>query len=356
MKKLLSLFATALVIAALLSGCAGAKVKVGVVTDAGNIDDGAWNQAAWAGVLQAEEESLAKKNYVKPTGTSKEELQREIDALYEKGYRFIVLPGAVFANAAAYAQDKYQDAQFVLLDAQPVKDDGQSVIAVNTVAVEFAAQQAGFAAGVATAVQLGQGSVGFVGDVQQSDAALYCAGFRQGLEYAHNAYQTAVTMTDDDIAYTGAPDDVAMGQKLAAQLYDKGCVAVFAAAGKGNVGVITEAKLRLVAGAPCWVIGSGYDQYADGAYEENKSVVLTSAVKKMDVAVYEQIKAASLGQFAGGTIIVFQAENDGVGIPATNPNLGNEAVTGAADALAKMKAGQVTVTDTYAAPDDESVG
>lgn len=351
MKKLLSLFATGLMLAAVLTGCAGAKLKVGLVTDSGSIDDGGFNQSAWAGVLKAEEESLVKKNYIKPTGASKEELQKAIDDLYEKGYRFFILPGAVFENVAAYTQDKYQDAQFLLLDGQPVKDDGQSVINENTVSVQFASQEAGFAAAVAAAVQMKQGNIGFVGDIQKdSDAALYYAGFRQGVEYANTTYQTAVAMTDDCVTYTGSKDDIAMGQKLAAQLYDKGCVAVFAAAGKGNIGVITEAKLRLTAGETPWVIGSGWDQYADGTYEEGKSVILTSAVKKMDVAVYEEIKAASEDQFAGGTTVMFQAANDGIGLPEANPNLSDEALAAAQDALAKIKTGEITVSKTYEAP------
>ena len=64
-------------------------------------------------------------------------------------------------------------------------------------------------------------------------------------------------------------------------MYDRGVKAIFAAAGGVNIGVITEAKTRVVNGEEAWVIGVDSDQYDDGIYEGSKSVVLTSAIKKI---------------------------------------------------------------------------
>ena len=81
-----------------------------------------------------------------------------------------------------------------------------------------------------------------------------------------------------------------------------GVKAIFTAAAGVNIGVITEAKTRVVNGEEAWVIGVDSDQYADGIYEGNKSVVLTSAIKKIDEATYQIIKNELNGEFPGGKI------------------------------------------------------
>lgn len=88
-----------------------------------------------------------------------------------------------------------------------------------------------------------------------------------------------------------------------------------------GVGVINEAKTRATKGV--WVVGVDSDQYGQGIYSGNKSVILTSALKRVDSATYDMIKAENDGKFPGGQTLVFDAKKNGVGIPATNPNPGN---------------------------------
>ena len=142
--------------------------------------------------------------------------------------------------------------------------------------------------------------------------------------------------------YQGSFSDVAAGQQLAAQMYDRGVKVIFSAAGGVGVGVINEAKTRAAKGV--WVIGVDSDQYGQGIYSGNKSIILTSALKRVESAAYDMIKAENDGKFPGGQTLVFDAKKNGVGIPATNPNLKPEVAKRVADVLDQLKAGKIVVS------------
>jgi basic membrane protein A len=111
-----------------------------------------------------------------------------------------------------------------------------------------------------------------------------------------------------------------------------------------GVGVINEAKTRAAAGKEVWVVGVDVDQYADGIYDGKKSIILTSATKRIDHAAFDMIKAELEGTFPGGMTLIFDAANFGVGIPWENPNL-REDVQKEADAIfAKLQSGEIKVS------------
>ena len=126
-------------------------------------------------------------------------------------------------------------------------------------------------------------------------------------------------------------------------MYDRGVKVIFAAAGGTGMGAITEAKTRAVNGEEAWVIGVDCDQYDDGIYEGNKSVILTSAVKKVNEAAYKMIQDELNGTFPGGQSLVFDAKNDAVGIPQENPNLSENTVNKVNEVLESIKNGEIVV-------------
>jgi basic membrane protein A len=151
-------------------------------------------------------------------------------------------------------------------------------------------------------------------------------------------------MSPENVLYQGTFSDVAAGQQIAASMYDRGVKAVFAAAGGVGVGVINEAKTRAAAGNEVWVVGVDVDQYADGIYDGEKSIILTSAVKRIDHAAFDMIKAELEGNFPGGETLVFDAANEGVGIPEKNPNLREDVQKIADEIFAKLQSGEITVS------------
>ncbi len=128
-------------------------------------------------------------------------------------------------------------------------------------------------------------------------------------------------------------------------MYDAGAYVVYHAAGGTGNGLFKEAKGRVANGEDVWAIGVDKDQYEDGVYEDGKSVVLTSMVKRVDVAAYTLAKEVAEDKFAGG-LKVFSLANDGVGIPANNPNLKDDWTKQIEDYKAKIISGEVVVSET----------
>lgn len=351
-KRVIALALSALVMTGLVGcgskseGGAANGMKVGMVTDAGTIDDKSFNQGTWEGILKAQDELGVDSNYLKPAGETEADYLKEIQNLYDTEYKFIVTPGFKFETAIFQAQTKYPDAKFVILDGAPHSGDYNNVIAENTVSIMFAEHESGFLAGVATALELKEGELGFIGGLEIPAVQKFNWGFQQGVAYANENLGTNMAIKEENVKYANSFSDIAVGQQLAATMYDRGVKAIFCAAGGVGIGAINEAKTRVSSGKEAWVVGVDVDQYADGIYDKdnNKSVVLTSAMKKIDTATFDVIKAELDGKFPGGEQLVFDAKNDGVGIPVENPNLSKETTDKVAEVFEKIKAGEVIVS------------
>lgn len=348
LKRGSGIVAVLLATALMLAGCfeqGSGKLKVGMVTDAGTIDDKSFNQGTWEGVQRAGKDFKLETKYLKPGGTTEADYIKEIGNLYDAGFKFIVCPGFKFETAIFHAQDKYQDAKFVLIDGNPHAGDFKPVVKENTVSIFFAEHESGFLAGVATALQLKESEVGFIGGMEIPAVQKFNWGFQQGIKYANENLGTKILIKPENVVYQGSFDNVAAGQQLAAKMYDKGVKAIFCAAGGVGIGAINEAKTRAKSGQEVWVIGVDVDQYAEGIYDGDKSIILTSAMKKIEQAAYDMIKAQLDGDFPGGQILTFNAKNNGVGIPAENPNLSEAVQEKVAEIYGKLQSGEITVSD-----------
>lgn len=362
MRKKLSVFLASLLCVSLLAGCGGdgnsnnnsntvangkyqmidTDLKVGMATDAGNIDDRSFNQNTWEGIAG----SVKNCKYIRPAGETDADYIEAIGNLYDAGYRFIVLPGYKFERAVYEVQNKYPDAKFVILDGTAVDGSGNEALANNTVGIYFAEQQGGFLAGVAAAVEIQKGNFGFIGGMEIPSVMNFEAGFEQGIQYANENLGTNITLNPQDVVYQGSFDDKAGGQQIAAQMYDRGVKVIFTAAGGTGIGAITEAKSRAATGNnSVYVIGVDIDQYEDGIYDtsSNGSVVLTSAMKYLDRATIDMIQDEINGQFKGGQIITLTVANGGIGIPEDNPNLSESTLTTLRQVLADLQSGEIIV-------------
>ncbi|GAA0823264.1 BMP family lipoprotein [Clostridium tertium] len=355
-KKLIALTLAALMVTGLV-GCGGkgnegegeAKkdLKVGMVTDAGTIDDKSFNQGTWEGIEKAKADLKIESNYLKPAGTTEADYMKEIGNLFDTDYKFIVTPGFKFETAIFQAQDKYPDAKFVIIDGAPNNGktgaDRVEKVGDNAVAIFFAEHEAGFLAGVAASLQLKEGELGFIGGMEIPLVQKFNWGFQQGVKYANENLGTKMNIKAENVVYQGSFDNVAAGQQLAATMFDNGVKAIFTAAGGVGVGAINEAKTRATAGKEAWIVGVDVDQYADGIYKDDKSIILTSAMKKVDSASYEMVKAELDGKFPGGQTLTFDAKNDGIGIPKENPNLSKETTDKVDEIFNQIKEGKITV-------------
>lgn len=361
-RKMLTLTLSAMMLVSALAGCGtksgtdkntpgaavtpapvNAKIKVGMVTDSGTIDDKSFNQGTWEGAQRAGKEFGFETKYLKPTGTTEADYLKEIANLNDADYKFIVTPGFKFETAIFKAQDKYPKSKFVLIDGSPHAGDNKAVVKENTVSIFFAEHEAGFLAGIATALQLKEGDVGFIGGMEIPPVQKFNWGFQQGVQYANTNMNTKISIKAENVIYQGSFDNVAAGQQLAAQMFDKGVKAIFCAAGGVGVGAVNEAKARAKAGKQSWIIGVDVDQYEDGKYDGDKSIILTSAMKRVDQAAYDMVKAEKEGKFPGGKTLTFDTKNNGVGIPARNPNLSDDTMKKVDETYKKLQSGEIKV-------------
>ncbi len=316
-------------------------LMLGMVTDSGTIDDRSFNQGTYEGVKQAADELGLQCTYLRPSGTTTTDYLTAISDLYDNGYRFIACPGYLFAEAVSQAQEMYPNLMIIIID-----DALASGIGPNTVAITFKEQEAGFMAGLATALKIQTGDAGFVGGLEIPAVQKFNWGFQQGIAYANENFGTSVSMDPSNFVYQGSFADLAGGQQLAMAMYDKGVDVIFAAAGGTGVGVINEAKNRRLAGEDVWAVGVDVDQYSVGDMGNGESCILTSAMKDVTGVAYDQAMAAANGTFAGGQNLVLGVAEGRAGIPAVNPNLTPEIEAEVAAVAELIKDGTIVVQDT----------
>ena len=314
-----------------------AKIKVGMMTDSGTIDDKSFNQGTWEGIKRYESENgTIEAQYIKPGGEATQDYLEAADNLLAKGNELIIAPGFKFEEAIGKLQAENPETKFVILDGEP-----EGGVAENSVGIYFAEQEAGFLAGIAAALETKTGKVGFIGGMVIPAVQKFGYGFVTGVAYANANLGTNVEVAD--YLYNGTFNDVSGGQAQAGGMYDKGIDIIFVAAGKVGNGVIAEGKVRAEAGDDVYVIGVDVDQYEDGIISNGSSVILTSAIKRIDNAAYDKIDELVNGTFTGGQVITMDAKNDGVGLPAENPNLSEATQQAADEAFELIKNGTIVV-------------
>lgn len=342
MKKLWKVALVAAMAATVLTGCGDSggggeskdcPIKVGFVTDTGGIDDKSFNQGSWEGI-----QKWAKENNLGEDCTSYVQSNAEADyvpnlsSMADNGFDFIIAAGFLFEDSMKEVSKKYPDTKFFVIDTV--------VPEPNVVSGVFAAEQSSYLAGVAAAMQAkaeGGNAVGFVGGTDTELIQAFQAGYEQGV---WSVDPTMTVMVD----YAGAFNDSAKGGSLAEKQYGAGAKVIYHAAGGTGGGVIKNAIEKAEAGNPVWVIGVDRDQYEDGKYgSEGKSVILTSALKKVDVATYQETKKMMEGKFEGAKTITFDLHNDGVGVPAENPNLSDDIKAAIDKAIEDIKSDTVKV-------------
>ncbi|MBQ9535441.1 MAG: BMP family ABC transporter substrate-binding protein [Clostridia bacterium] len=280
---------------------------------------------------------LAETTLVQPDAPTSEACMTRIDKLYSAGHRMIIVCGYVFSDALIAAQDKYRDCYFIAADFVPER------LEENSAAVFSEDQESAFVAGVAAALKVQEGEAGAVLGAK-TDSELRCsAGFQQGVLYANANYGTSVNIKISSFLSVGSFHNESVAQQLAAQLFDSGVNCLLIAAGHSSRGALIEAKVRRASGDDIWAIGTGVDQYYNGIYEGNQSVVLTSAVRYISAAVEELLDSAVNNEFQGGRIVLMNSANNGVGLPARNNNIDSDMLRKCQEVREKIIDGTLTV-------------
>ena len=284
MKKWLSLLLAGCMLAVCLTGCAketppenpgpqgesdtpAVSLKVGLCCGTSSIDDKSFIQSAWEGLQKAEADLGVEIGYLQSSDDSTTATLEAIADLVDAGYQMIVMPGFSFQQAAYDAQSLYPDVMFVTIDTAPWNSgDDSYTIADNTVAVDYDAEQGGFLAGFGSAIELKEGEFGGLFGVETDHTKLFITGFKQGVIYANENYDTNIRLNADNFVWSGTYSDAALGQQIAAQMYENGINLIYAAAGSTSLGAFNEAKSRAENGEKVWVVHHDHHNEAGGQF------------------------------------------------------------------------------------------
>lgn len=307
------LLVIALLATTLLAGCGGPasakNFEIALITDKGNIDDKSFNQGSWEGVEKFAKDNKITNKYYKPEEASDAGYLAAIDLAVTGGAKVIVTPGYLFEVPVFEAQTKYPDVKFILLDGAPHNTDySVNETKSNVASIKYAEQEPGYLAGYA-AVTDGMTKLGFMGGMAVPAVQAYGYGFLQGAEAAAAKLGLADGAISVTYHYTGDFAETDTNKATAKTIYQEGAEVIFACGGSVGKSVMSAAK---EAGKK--VIGVDVDQ----RYDSN--TVITSAMKNLGGSVQQLLdaiyKSNKWNDFAGKTT-VFNAANDGVGLPTT---------------------------------------
>lgn len=324
------------------SGDSASGYELALVTDLGTIDDKSFNQGAWEGLTKyAEEKGISYKYYQPAEGTDAAYLET-IGLAVEGGAKLVVCPGYLFEYPVYEAQTQYPDVKFILLDGEPhTADYATYKTEANVAPILYSEQQAGFLAGYA-AVKDGYTKLGFMGGMAVPAVIRYGYGFIQGADYA--AQELGIKAVDIQYHYTGAFVASPEAQAMAAAWYQNGTEVIF-----GCGGAVGNSVMAAAEAANAKVIGVDVDQSSESAS------VITSAMKMLSNSVYDEVTAYYDNKFTGGKTTIFDASNNGIGLPMETSKF-NKFTQADYDAIfAKLVSGEVVPAKDDAAESAEKV-
>ncbi|WP_328915685.1 MULTISPECIES: BMP family lipoprotein [unclassified Streptomyces] len=278
----------------------GKDKGVGMAYDVGGRGDHSFNDSAARGMDKATKEfKLGDKEQTASNDETESDREQRLDLLAGGGYNPVIAVGYTYGDAVAKMAKKYPKVTFGLVDSV--------VDAPNVDSMVFATEQSSYLAGVAAALKTKTGKVGFIGGVHNTLIGTFDAGFAQGVKDT----DPKVELTRQYLYETDARgfNDPAAAAGKAKGMLDKGIDVIYTAAGLSGDG-----SIQTVAAKPgTWAIGVDSDQYGDPALAKYKDHILTSAVKNVDVAVYDLIKSVHDGKAKTGTNS-YDLANDGVSL------------------------------------------
>lgn len=314
--------------------------RIGMLPDAGGVNDRSFNQGTWEGVLRFyndHEGLIEEPTHILPAQTATADMVVAGEQLILAGKEMIVMSGFTFQGAVEEMQVNHPEVKFVIIDAAPEE------ILDNTLAIFFAEQESGFLAGITAALESETGQVGFIGGAPIPPVQAFGRGFAMGVAYANANLDTDVVVSR--YVNQGGFADAEAGRTLAGGIFDAGVDIIFVAAGNVGNGAIAEALSRAGDdGDRVFIIGVDSDQFETGRiadWEYGESIILTSAMKRVDQAAYDAIEEFVNGTFQGGRSITLTAADGGVGLPDENPNLSAETLGKVDEVVERLKNGEL---------------
>jgi len=335
--RLLALATLVVALAIAAAGCGGdeetggettattpptSTLKVGLVADAGQLNDNGFNELAFNGLKRAERELGITGRVVEANSAA--DYVPNMSTLARQGFDLIIGVGFAQGDAIAVTAKRFPDTSFAIIDVDQSFLKGKPA---NVEGLLFREEQVGYLVGYLGALAAkreGSTSISAVGGFKEPPVDRFIAGYKAGAE-------AAVPGTKVTWGYSQDWEDQAKCKELALNQIAAGSKVVFQVAGACGLGALSAAKDESV-----WGIGVDGDQSFLGPH------VLTSALKGVDSAVFLTIKAVEDGSFHGGGNAVFGIDQEGVGLGTLSPDANEDDVAAVEDVERKLAAGEIT--------------
>ncbi len=272
------------------------RYRVGLVTDGGTVDDGTLNQGVYQGLLRAAEEFNLDFNTIETVQPS--DFGTNIETFVNAGYDLIVTVGPLLGETTRAMAETYPDVSFVAVDV------GYETFPDNLVGLTFREDQMGFLAGALAGLISERKTVGVVAGTDSPATRRLRSGYENGVRHVCQEC-VVLTLTIDSLT------DPARGRTAALSQIGEGADVIFGVGGPTGSGALLSATQQGV-----WAIGVDQDAYFttfEGGAADGAGRLLSSAVKRVDNAVYSIVGDAVMGVYSPGARL-FDASGAGVAL------------------------------------------
>lgn len=333
LKKILILAMVFMMSSSFFSGCSNKSTNtnmdkkdenysIAMITDVAGVNDHSFNQSAWEGLQKAQEELGVEVKYLESKQDA--DYTTNVETLVDEEADLIIGVGSKLAPTIEQAAKDYPDQKFVIVD------ETLETIPSNVEAILFNAEQSAYLVGLIAGKITKTNNVGFIGGMQLAVIDTFKYGYMSGVKSANSQCEIQTQ-------YANSFTDQAKGKAIANQMISNKADVIFIAGGDVGTGAIEAIKE-----AGKYAIGVDRDQ-SDLAPDN----VLTSAIKRVDVGVYETVKDFIEGKFEGGSEKTYGLEEGAVGIPDSTSKLVSQDILDYVNGeMKKLKNGETEVPKT----------
>ena len=322
-KKVMAAVLTAAMVASVsampqMVAAADDEFKIGLITDVGGVNDGSLNQSAWEGLEKAGEELGVEVNYLESATDA--DYQPNMETFVDEDYDLIISVGYMLADATREAAEANPDTKFAIID-------DSSIDLPNVTSLMFKAEQASYLVGYVAGLTTKTNNIGFVVGMTNETMNQFGYGYCAGAIDA-NPDITVQQFNANSFA------DSATGKTMANTAITNGADIVFQAAGATGLGVIEACQE-----AGVYAIGVDSDQSSIAP-----KTVLTSAMKRVDNAVYDAVQELIDDKLEGG-VQTFDLAAGGVDIAPSQDLISDDVIKAVDEVKEKIISGDVVIPD-----------
>jgi basic membrane protein A and related proteins len=304
-------------------GSKGKGIKIGLVTDIGGLNDRGFNHLSFLGLQRAESDLGVEQRVFQAHST--QEYVPNLSTFARQGYDLTIGVGFTEATAIDTAATNFPQSNFAIVDVDQSEEPHKPP---NLLGLLFREQETGYLVGYLAGLEekrrSGPDVIGSVGGQKQPPVDRFIAGYQAGAKAADPGIKLLNNYSEDFA-------DQAKCKQIALNQIEAGAGVIFQVAGGCGLGALDAAKEKGV-----WGIGVDADQAFLGPH------ILTSAVKRVDTAVFLAIKSVVDGNFKGGTNLVFGLQQNGVGIGKISPKVPKSEVAKVNQVRADIISGKIT--------------